>query len=136
MSFHNVRNAVAHSSFNPVPPFDRVEDGKKVHYGAGIEFSYIDPKGKLKVPTTKQLRNRKQKKSKQPSDHPIDEAIITYFEFDEYDAQLRKIMQTLVEIGETITPINEGINFTRDVAKIVASSDNIIPFVKPPKRDW
>jgi hypothetical protein len=132
--FHQIRNAVAHSSFNPVPAFDRIEDGKKIHYGAGIEFSYIDPNGKLRVPTTARARNRKQKKPKQPSDHLIDEATITFSEFDEYDARLGKIVETLVRFAELVTPINEGINFMQDVAKIIASSDNVLPFVKPPNQ--
>ena len=129
--FHQIRNAIAHSSFNPVPSFQRTENGSTVHYEAGIEFSYIDAGGKLRVPTTSKARNRRQKQQK--DDMPLDQATITYTEFDEYDAQLSKITDKLIEIEGSIVPLNEGIKFVQDVAKIMAASDNILPFVKPPR---
>jgi hypothetical protein len=131
----DVRNAIVHSPFEAVPSFSSAEDGVELFYGDGIEFSYIDRIGKLQLPT-EQVRNRKKrlqgtKLRGVPDDQLFDQSTITYSEFDEYDVQARKLLDTLVEIGGTCTPLDEDVTLRQDVAKIIASSDNVVLFKKP-----
>jgi hypothetical protein len=138
--YHDIRNVVVHSWFEPVASDARwMEDGTKVHYEAGIEFSYITKSGALQFPP--KMKALKQKKSGQrervapPDDLQPDETTITYSEFDEYDAELTACMKKLVELEASVTPINEGSGFVRDMAKLIASSDNVVPYRKPaPKK--
>jgi hypothetical protein len=142
--FHNIRNAIAHSSFDPVPSFDRVEDGVKVHYEAGIEFSYIDPSGKMHVPRTARARNQKQKvrkkkESKQRNqgvlsdDVLLDKSTITYSEFDEFDAQLRKIMEFLNRDRDWLQKrgMNGGLSFYGMGSS--HSRRSVAPLAEPPE---
>jgi hypothetical protein len=41
-----------------------------------------------------------------------------------------KLMLDISDLDDS--PINEGIHFVQDVAKIIAASDNVLPFSKPP----
>ena len=137
--FYSIRNAIAHSQFDPAPSCYLLKDGVKVRYGAGIDFWYIDQSGRMRVPRTEQARNRKQKEIQKrkslkegsrdvATDYETDICTIAYSEFDEYDAQLRKIMEALLEMK--VSPINKGIDFIRDIREIVASSDNVV-FLRP-----
>src|ERR1700738_227557 len=124
---HDVRNALAH--------------GKKVKFEAGITFDYIDLSGNF--PTDKQKR-RKDKRQKQQGKNTgakeqgdillWDEiSTITYSELHQYENEMAEIAQTLSSIE--ITPLSLGrptAGLARNIAEIVASSDNIIPFRKKP----
>jgi len=156
---HNIRNAIAHSSFEPVGSFKGI-DG--VRYKAGIEFSYVERSGEVQVPNP--VRDLKQKGVQKRPHKKIQKvqevearsktedvqlstmtneewrdwynvqmlkSTITYEEFDEYDAQAKKLVDMLDEIGARCEPINEGLNFMRDIAKIIAASDNVVLFTKP-----
>ena len=134
LQFYDIRNAIAHSSFEHVDSFTRVENGAKVRYEAGVQFDYIDREGKIHVPdpsATRNLEHRKEIKKRNMSYDLLDERTITYSDFDEYDAQLKVLMESLVEVGGQVEPINEGINFVKDISKIIASSDNVFAFRKP-----
>ena len=80
------------------------------------------------MPTTKQAKKYKQRTEDGPS---RDDNVITYSDFDKYDAELKAIVEEFVVVGGNIEPINEGINFMQDIAKIMASSENVFPFVRP-----
>ena len=135
--YSKIRNAVAHSQFEPV--LEEVTNG--VRYEAGIEFSGARHNDKIEVPSSAKVRERKRKESKartelrkrqlataDDDDSPLDKSTITYSEFDEYDADLRNLMESLVEIGERCAPI-DGVNL-QDVAMIVATADNVYSFRK------
>ena len=130
--FSDIRNAIAHSSFEHVDSFTRIEKGLKIRYEAGIQFDYIDREGKIHVPDPAGTRHRKLRKlikkrnMESIADDLLEKRTITYSEFDEYDVQLKELMESLGEIG--CEPINEGINFVKDISKIIASSDNVVAF--------
>jgi hypothetical protein len=48
------------------------------------------------------------------------------------NAQMSKVMTALFKLDPD--PVNEGINFVQDVSKIIASSDNVYAFRKPPPK--
>jgi hypothetical protein len=133
--YHDIRNVVVHSWFEPVPSENGwMEDGTRVQYESGIEFSYITKGGKLQFPPKmKELKRKKYEQQQEPAslESMPDETTITYSEFDAYDAELTSCMKKLVEIEGSVTPINEGIGFVPDIAKLIASSDNVVPYRKP-----
>jgi hypothetical protein len=122
--FHDIRNAIAHSGFNHVPSFTRIENGQKVHFPAGVEFGYVDRSGELRITGLPKMRSKQKNR-----DWLSDERTITYAEFEDWDTQMSQLAMTLSELDPD--PVNEGVNFVRDVAKIIAASDNVLPFSKP-----
>jgi hypothetical protein len=118
MELVTIRNVVAHSWFDPTYAPDCAED-------EGILFSYIDQSGQLQVPNPARTRKRKQHK-----EHLV--STITYSEFDEYHAEAMQLIEILGEVIGSCTPINKGANLDYRISKIVASSDNVIPFPKLP----
>jgi hypothetical protein len=146
--FHDIRNVIAHSGFEHSDSFTRVVNGHKMHYPAGVEFDYIDPSGHLRIPDPFETRIKQKKQierlkesnkqgikekdklreANEWADWLLDDRTITYAQFDEWDAEMWKLMTTLSELDPE--PVNEGINFVRDVSKIIASSDNVYAFKK------
>jgi hypothetical protein len=152
--FHNIRNIIVHCRFEHVDSYTRTlkENGHKIHYPAGVEFYYVDPSGKLRLRQQtkgikKQLEelkrlkksNRQQIKDEEDLleadewvDSLLDETTITYAEFDEYHVEMFELMTAVFELDPE--PVNEGSNFVRDVAEIIASSDNVLTFSKRPSK--
>jgi hypothetical protein len=148
--FHDIRNAIAHNGFEHADSFTRIENGHKIYYPAGVEFDIVDRSGKMRIrdPFETRKKQRKQierlkesnkklikdkdklQEANEWADWLLDERTITYAQFDEFDAQMTKLTRALFELD--LQPINEGVNFVQDVAKIIASSDNVFAFPRPP----
>ena len=110
----DIRNVIAHSPFGPVE-----EPGEE-----GIDFNYVNSSGDVKLP------HRKKR------DFYYYDMRITYAEFDSYDATAYKLFVDLQKIQESLTPICDvkG-DLARDIAEIIASSDNVIVFPKKTPRE-
>jgi hypothetical protein len=144
---NRVRNIIAHSQFSHVQSYMR-------RYKAGVEFSYVDKDGNM--PTINPEINEKRKKDHErkkktnkkrtrkethaanrmndilPADEwnlfP-DKQTITYAQFDKYDTKAKNLIDTLMDIQ--FEPINNGIEFLRDISEIISSSENVLPFPTP-----
>jgi hypothetical protein len=127
----HIRNAIAHTSFKPVPAVEHIANGKTLYDEAGIEFSHIDQHGKIAMPNK---ARKSSKRTKTSDDEWADTSIITYSDFDEYDEQLRSLVGALGEIAGHCEPINDGTNIVPDISKIIAASDNVVRFSDPKKR--
>jgi hypothetical protein len=128
---HDVRNAIVHTHFETSPSATTVVHGKKVKVEAGIYFDYINASGNF--PIDKQKLQQKLRKKKEEGDILLwgDVATITYSEFHQYGNEMAEIARTLESIE--ITPLGQPTaGLARNIAEIVASSDNIIPSRKKP----
>jgi len=105
-----IRNVIAHSSFEEVPTVDGTE--------AGIEFSYFH-KGEMRIPG----RAKRQK-----DNESLQDTLITFTQFDNYDADASGLVEKLVEIAGHCERVDEGLNILPDIANIIAASDNILTF--------
>jgi hypothetical protein len=94
---------------------------------AEIEFDYVDQSGDLRITLLTMRGNQKN------ADWALDERTITYAEFDKWDDQMDKLTGTLYQLAADSEPVNQGApHFVQDVAKIIASSENVLPFSKRP----
>jgi hypothetical protein len=122
--------------------------GRKILYPSGIQFDYVNKSGELDAPDPFNTR-RKQKEQIERikktvrsqienkerlavvdewADKLLDKTTIPYAQFDEYYAQMEKLISALENLDHE--PVNEGIKFAPDIAAIIASSNNVLPFPK------
>jgi hypothetical protein len=65
-------------------------------------------------------------------DDLVSKRTITYAEFDVLHDEMAELSFCLFEVTVE-RPLNEGLstNFAIDIAKIIAASDNVLPFIRP-----
>ncbi len=108
---HDIRNAIAHSCF------EAHEDG--------IEFDYVSPTGDTRLPKSKAPKDMKAWRWEDFQAW----GIITYSQFESYDAQLEELMVALNEIANLAKPITDiDAKLASDIEDAIRSSDNVIPF--------
>jgi hypothetical protein len=108
----DIRNVVAHFSFGP----DEVIPGEE-----GVFFDHVNKAGELTLPhrTKTQAEDGK--------------SVITYSEFDGYDAEAREIFDALENMQGTFRPIVDvESDLVKDIQEVIASSTNAIIFPKRP----
>jgi hypothetical protein len=148
--FHDIRNAIAHSAFEHSPSFTVTRGRQKIYYPAGVQFDWVDRQGRLRLPNLSKIRKEELKKIQRikeglrrqirdkdklteaegDADWLLEERTISYKYFDQYEKEMWKLMLDIS--GLDASPVNEGIHFAQDVAKIIAASDNVLPFYTPP----
>jgi hypothetical protein len=97
----------------------------------GIEFDYVDNRGNLRLPNSKAPRDMK---VWQP-EHFQAWGVITYSEFDAYDAETDELTNALIKLSESVTPIIDfPADFANAVEEAISSSDNVIRFPKTPQK--
>jgi hypothetical protein len=107
---HNVRNVIAHRVF--ATEYD------------GIEFNYVDPRGKLEHPELETSKG-------------FFGVSISFAKFDSYDAQLAHLEEQLENMLDSFVSIAEiNKDLALDLENVIEGSDNVIPFptdTKPEK---
>jgi hypothetical protein len=110
---HDIRNVIAHASFDPVQD--------------GISFDYVGHSGDTRLPNSTAPKDMKKWQLKDFQGW----GIITYSEFDAYDAEVRTLTDSLLEICSSIAPITDfSANLASAIEEAISSSDNVVRFPK------
>jgi len=110
----NVRNVVAHASFDPAIYVPDPQEN-------GIDFDYVSPKGEVRLA------------GRERNEDELSDMRITYAQFDQYEQRIKELCDALLKVLESIEPISDfPQELTKNIAEIIASSDNVIPFPKKP----
>jgi hypothetical protein len=103
---HDIRNVIAHHHFD-------YDDN-------GLTFdTYLNKKGQPVLPH----------RPKGEPEHPDDNLVITYSEFDAYDRDAAELHDELLNLWVTLTPITDiGDDLKAEIEDVLASPSKIIPF--------